>query len=86
VLTQLSLKRSSDVSIWFNLAEYAGLAGDILALHKARTEFFLLRADFDSAENQVNNIIKKFGNNTTELAEAKQRLINIKKLRENSKI
>ncbi|MFT4610128.1 MAG: putative Zn-dependent protease [Cellvibrionaceae bacterium] len=86
VLTKLSLKRPSDVSIWFNLAEYAGLAGDILALHKARTEFFLLRANFDSAENQVNNIIKKFGNNTIELAKAKQRLVDIKKLRENSKI
>jgi predicted Zn-dependent protease len=86
VLTKLSLKRPSDVSIWFNLAEYAGLAGDILALHKARTEFFLLRASFDRAENQVNNIIKKFGNNTIELAEAKQRLVDIKKLRENSKI
>jgi hypothetical protein len=57
-----------------------------LALHKARTEFFLLRANFDSAENQVNNIIKKFGNNTMELVEAKQRLVDIKKLRENSKI
>jgi predicted Zn-dependent protease len=86
VLTKLSLKRPNDVSIWFNLAEHAGLAGDILALHKARTEFFLLRANFDSAENQVNNIIKKFGNNTMELVEAKQRLVDIKKLRENSKI
>jgi predicted Zn-dependent protease len=86
VLTKLSLKRPNDVSIWFNLAEHAGLAGDILALHKARTEFFLLRANFDSAENQVNNIIKKFGNDTMELAEAKQRLVDIIKLREDSKI
>jgi predicted Zn-dependent protease len=86
ILTKLSLERPNDVSIWFDLAEHAGLAGDILALHKARTEFFLLRANFDSAENQVNNIIKKFGNDTMELVEAKQRLVDIIKLREDSKI
>jgi predicted Zn-dependent protease len=86
VLTELSLERPNDVSIWFDLAEYAGLAGDILALHKARTEFFLLRANFDSAKNQTENVIKKFGNNPIVLAEAKQRLIDIEKLRENSKI
>jgi predicted Zn-dependent protease len=86
LLNELALKRPNDISIWFNLAEYAGLAGDILTLHKARTEFFLLRASFDDAENQVNNIIKKFSDNTVEVANAKQRLIDIKKLRENSKL
>jgi predicted Zn-dependent protease len=86
ILSDLALKRPSDISIWFNLAEYAGLAGDILALHKARTEFFLLRASFDDAEIQVNNIIKKFGGNSSEVAKAKQRLIDIEKLRVNSNL
>lgn len=86
VLGNLALIRPNDTSVWFNLAEYAGLAGDILTLHKARTEFFLLRASFDSATNQVNNIIKKFSDNTIEVTKAKQRLVYIEELRENSKL
>ena len=86
VLKNLALSRPNDTSVWFNLAEYAGLSGDILTLHKARTEFFLLRASFDSAENQTNNIIKKFSYVPTEVAKAKQRLIDIQTLRENSQL
>jgi hypothetical protein len=45
-----------------------------------------LRASFDSAENQTNNIIKKFSYDPTEVAKAKPRLIDIQTLRENSQL
>ncbi len=86
VLNKLSIKRPGDTSVWFNLAEYSGLAGDILGLHKARAEFFILRASFDRAENQVNNIIKKFSDNEAEVAKAKQRLQDIKEIRKVTKL
>lgn len=86
VLNKLAIKRPGETSIWFNLAEYAGLAGDILELHKARAEFFILSARFDRAENQINNIIKKFGDNTVEVKKAKQRLQDIKEIRKATKL
>lgn len=84
VLSTLSQKRPTDPFIWYHLAEFAGLAGDILALHKARTEYFILHGDFDSADNQLNNIIKKFPDNNTEVSRAKTRLKDIEELRKDS--
>ncbi len=86
VLNKLAIIRPGETSIWFNMAEYAGLAGDILELHKARAEFFILSARFDRAENQVNNIIKKFSDNDVEVAKAKQRLQDIKEIRKATKL
>lgn len=84
VLNQLRVKRPEDPFVWYHLAELAGLAGDILTLHKARTEYFILYGDFDSAENQLNNILKKFKDNEIEVTAAKIRLKELKKLRETS--
>ncbi|MFT6388569.1 MAG: putative Zn-dependent protease [Cellvibrionaceae bacterium] len=84
VLNSLRLQRPQDPFVWYQLAEIAGLAGDILTLHKARAEYFILYGDFDSADNQLNNIIKKFSQNKNEVSIAKQRLKELKRLRETS--
>jgi len=84
VLNKLRLKRPEDPFVWYHLAELAGLAGDILTLHKARAEYFILYGDFDSAENQLNNIIKKFKENKIEHIAATHRLKELKKLKETS--
>jgi predicted Zn-dependent protease len=81
VLNNLRQQRPNDPFVWYNLAEVAGLAGDILMLHKARAEYFILYGDFDNAENQLDNLVKKFPDNTNEVAIAKQRLEDIKVLR-----
>ena len=84
VLSQLGEKRPNDPAIWYHLAEFSGLAGDILTLHKARAEYFMLYGKFDEAENQLNNLLKKFGDNKKEVGWAKQRLKDLKQLRDTS--
>jgi len=84
VLNSLRVRRPTDPFVWYHLAELAGLAGDIMTLHKARAEYFILYGDFDSAENQLNNLIKKFGDNKNEVSLAQQRLKDVKELRETS--
>jgi predicted Zn-dependent protease len=86
VLNNLRQRRPADPYIWYHLAELAGLSGDILTLHKARAEYFILYGDFDSAENQLNNLLKKFSDNETEVAIAKKRLKDIDVLRKTSKL
>ena len=49
VLTRQSRLRSDDVDVWFQLAEVAGLAGDIIAVHRARAEFFALHGAYQQA-------------------------------------
>lgn len=83
-LNKLRRQRPEDPFVWYHLAELAGLAGDILTLHKARAEYFILYGDFDRAENQLNNVIKKFGDNKEEVAAAQQRLKELKKIKETS--
>ncbi|MGH1484607.1 MAG: M48 family metalloprotease [Cellvibrionaceae bacterium] len=86
ILNELREARPDDPFIWYHLAEIAGLAGDILTLHKARAEYFILYGNFDNAENQLNNLLKKFSDNKTEVAIAKQRLEDVKKLKKNAKL
>ena len=43
VLIRQSRVHGDDIDIWYALAETAGLAGDIVAVHRARAEFFALR-------------------------------------------
>lgn len=86
VLKQLQDKRPQDPYIWYHLAELAGLSGDILTLHQARAEYFILYGNFERAENQLNNLIKKFGDNKKAVALAKQRLEDIEEIRKASKL
>ena len=86
ILNKLRETRPDDPFIWYHLAEVAGLAGDILTLHKARAEYFILYGNFSSAENQLHNLLKKFSDNQTEVAIAKQRLQDVKELKKNAKL
>lgn len=47
-----------DVDLWFDLAEVSGLAEDILGVHKARTEFYLLRGQTKEAIQQLRSAIR----------------------------
>ena len=38
-----------DVDSWYDLAEVSGLAGDIVAVHRARAEFFALHGNYQKA-------------------------------------
>ncbi|HEX7035468.1 MAG TPA: M48 family metalloprotease [Pseudomonadales bacterium] len=49
VLARQSQVRKDDVDVWYNLAEVAGLAGDIVGVHRARAEYFALHGAYQKA-------------------------------------
>jgi predicted Zn-dependent protease len=54
ILDEQVKSRPTDPNVWFELAETHGLAGNILGVHQARAEYFLLNGVFDKAEQQLN--------------------------------
>ncbi len=63
ILKALSQKHPENPKIWYELAEIFGLGGDILGVHQARAEYFILTGALDEAEKQLNYARKKAGNN-----------------------
>ena len=53
VLRELTTQRPTDAVVWYEYAETLGLAGDILALHKARGEYFMLIGAYERAIRQL---------------------------------
>ena len=49
VLIRQSRVHGDDMDVWYELAETAGLAGDIVGVHRARAEFFALRGAYQKA-------------------------------------
>ncbi len=49
VLQRQSVLRKDDVDVWFQLAEVAGEAGDIIEVHRARAEYFALHGAYQKA-------------------------------------
>ena len=84
-LKALSQDYPDDASIWYQLSEFSGLAGDTLSLHQSRAEFFILFANFKSAEDQLKNIIKKYPRNDEAVSRAEARLADIKVMIEDGK-
>ena len=76
-LQVLSEQYPNDAGVWYQLSEFAGLAGETLLLHQSRAEFFILFANFQSAKDQLDNVIKKFSDNELAVAQAEQRLKDI---------
>ncbi len=53
-----SRKRPKDDYVWYLLAEVHGLAGNILGVHQARAEYFILNGVYDKAQKQLRNALK----------------------------
>jgi predicted Zn-dependent protease len=49
VLHRQAMLYPDDDQVWYELAETAGLAGDIVTVHEARAEYFYLHGDFERA-------------------------------------
>ena len=58
ILSELSRNRPSDPSVWYQLAEAQGLAGNILGLHRSRAEYFMLTGRYDAAIFQLREALK----------------------------
>lgn len=73
--------RPEQAYAWYLLAEINGLAGDILDVHRARAEYFILNGVYDRAERQLRNALRMSENErTTALLE--QRLMDVQEMRQ----
>ncbi len=63
ILKELSHKHLQNPKIWYELAETLGLEGDIIGVHQARAEYFILTGAIKKAEEQLKYARKKAGNN-----------------------
>jgi predicted Zn-dependent protease len=81
-LINLSRTQTENPSVWYDLAEAHGLAGNIVELHMARAEYFFLTNRLDTALEQLNLALRK---NRTENISAKiqKRMDEFYKIKEN---
>ncbi|MEM1229690.1 MAG: M48 family metalloprotease [Pseudomonadota bacterium] len=79
VLTRQSRLRPNDVDVWYDLAETAGLAGDIVAVHRARAEFFALHGSYQKAIQHL-QYARRLVNRTDDelLSELDQKIIDLR--------
>lgn len=74
ILQALTKTRPTQADVWYLMSETHGLAGDILQLHQARAEFFLLRGNFSQARQHLNNALYFSNNNYQITARIKERI------------
>jgi predicted Zn-dependent protease len=53
ILNQHTRRKPNDPLVWYTLAEAQGLAGNIVGVHRARAEYFLLNGVLDRAQKQL---------------------------------
>lgn len=63
VTDRLARLRSDDPDVWYLVSEVRGLAGNILGVHQARAEYFMLAGDLDQADEQLDQALKRAGDN-----------------------
>ena len=70
-----------DPAVWFLLAETYGLAGNIVGVHRARAEYFLLNGQLDSAEKQLGYALPLVKGNKVTTAKIQARIKQIQQVR-----
>jgi predicted Zn-dependent protease len=81
LLEQHSRIKPNNPALWYELAEAKGLAGDILGVHTARGEYFLLTGILDEAGRQLNYALNIARGDFMETAKLEQRLRYLEELR-----
>ena len=80
-LTKLTKARPNDIDVWYLLAEAYGLANDIIGVHEARAEYFVMVGNFDQAIKQLSYAIPLARDNFSLTARLRQRITTIHELR-----
>jgi len=73
-LKHMSQKRPDDFSVWYQLADAAGKAGDLITYRTARSEFFFLIGNFDEATKEIQRAIRLTKNNFQKRSAFKEKL------------
>jgi predicted Zn-dependent protease len=74
ILAEHAKRRPNDPSVWYELAEVQGLAGNIVSLHRSRAEYFILTGNLNAAQRQLNYALKLTQNDFTVNSLINQRL------------
>lgn len=82
VLLEQSHLRPDDPGLWYLLAEVQGLSGNIVGLHQARAEYFILNGVLDEAERQLRYAMELAKNDYHTSAKISQRQRDIAELRQ----
>ncbi|MFT6275442.1 MAG: putative Zn-dependent protease [Halioglobus sp.] len=81
VLVAQSKIKPKDPGVWYLLAEVQGLSGNIVGLHLARAEYFILNGIFDEADRQLNYALKLSSVDHLTSAKINHRLQDVSELR-----
>jgi predicted Zn-dependent protease len=81
VLLAQSRINTKDPGLWYLLAEVEGLSGNIVGLHRARAEYFILNGLMDQAEKQLIYALKLTDKDHLTTAKINHRLRDIASLR-----
>lgn len=85
LLSKQSRQRPEDPNLWYQLAEVRGLAGNILGVHVARAEYFILVGQFERAKQQLRYAYERTSSNHIEQSRIRQRLKDIADMEEKLK-
>ncbi|WP_193165032.1 M48 family metalloprotease [Microbulbifer hainanensis] len=85
ILAKHSRVRRNDPSVWYLLAETHGLAGDIIGVHEARAEYYILNGVFDKAAQHLRHGIRLAKNDYQTHAILEQRLKDVLKMQQEAK-
>lgn len=85
ILEKHSRVRRKDPSVWYLLAETHGLAGDIVGVHEARAEYYILNGVFDKAAQHLRHGIRLAKNDYQTHAILEQRLKDVMKMQQEAK-
>lgn len=80
VLLKHSANNPNNPSVWYLLAETHGLAGNIVGVHRARAEFFVLNGVLSRATKQLGYALPLVKNNHHTASIIEQRMKEIKRL------
>lgn len=75
-------RRPNDPEVWYLLAEVHGLAGNIVGVHQARAEYFVLNGVLDRAEKQLGYALPLVRNDNVTTTKIEERIRQIKALKE----
>lgn len=85
LLVPMTQKRPDDVNLWYLLAETYGLANNIVGVHEARAEYYVLVGNMDQAIKQLGYALPLVKGNFQQTAKIRTRIEQIYKLRQDEK-
>ncbi|MGK0500404.1 MAG: putative Zn-dependent protease [Oceanicoccus sp.] len=80
ILKAHSIRRPNNPSVWYLLAETQGLAGNIVGVHQARAEYFVLNGALNLAAKQLSYALPLVKQDHLTTARIQTRIVQIKQL------